>query len=67
MHLRRKCNLLFLDGMSYKYQLNLEKKKKKENERRTSLVAEWLKTPPANAGDTGSSPGPGRSHVPQSN
>ena len=23
MHLRRKYNLLFLDGMSYKYQLNL--------------------------------------------
>ena len=23
--------------------------------------------PPANAGDTGSSPGPGRSHMPQSN
>ena len=23
MHLRKKCNLLFLDGMSYKYQLNL--------------------------------------------
>ena len=23
MHLRRKCNLLFLDGMPYKYQLNL--------------------------------------------
>ena len=23
MHLRRKCNLLFLDGTSYKYQLNL--------------------------------------------
>ena len=26
-----------------------------------------VKNPPANAGDTGSSPGPGRSHVPQSN
>ena len=25
------------------------------------------KNPPANAGDTGSSPGPGRSHMPQSN
>ena len=23
MHLRKKCNLLFSDGMSYKYQLNL--------------------------------------------
>ena len=26
-----------------------------------------LKKPPANAGDTGSSPGPGRSHMPRSN
>ena len=26
-----------------------------------------IKNPPANAGDTGSSPGPGRSHMPQSN
>ena len=26
-----------------------------------------IKNPPANAGDMGSSPGPGRSHMPQSN
>ena len=26
-----------------------------------------VKNPPANAGNTGSSPGPGRSHVPRSN
>ena len=26
-----------------------------------------VKNPPANAGDTGLSPGPGRSHLPQSN
>ena len=26
-----------------------------------------VKNPAANAGDTGSSPGPGRSHMPQSN
>ena len=26
-----------------------------------------VKNPPANAGYTGSSPGPGRSHMPQSN
>ena len=26
-----------------------------------------LKNPPANAGDTGSSPGPGRFHMPRSN
>ena len=26
-----------------------------------------VKNPPGNAGDTGSSPGPGRSHMPRSN
>ena len=31
-----------------------------------SLVAQWLRICPANAGDTGSSPGLGRSHVPRS-
>ena len=30
----------------------------------TSLGTQWLKNPPANAGDTGSIPCPGRSHVP---
>ena len=34
---------------------------------RASLVVQWFESPPANAGDTGSGPGPGRSHVPQSN
>ena len=33
----------------------------------TSLVVQWIKNPPANAGDTGSVPGPGRFHMPQSN
>ena len=55
-------------------------KEKKEYSNRTSLVAQWLrihllglpsgtvvKNLPANAGDTGSSPGPGRPHMPQSN
>ena len=32
---------------------------------RTSLVAQWFQNPPANAGDTGSIPGPGRSHMPR--
>ena len=32
---------------------------------RASLVAQWL-SPPANAGDTGSSPGLGGSHMPRS-
>ena len=30
-------------------------------------VGAVVKKPPANAGDTGSSPGPGRSHMPRSN
>ena len=34
---------------------------------RASLVAQWFKNLPANAGDMGSSPGLGRSHMPQSN
>ena len=33
----------------------------------TSLVDTVVKNPPANAGDTGSSPGPGRFHMPWSN
>ena len=32
-----------------------------------SLVAQWLRICLANAGDTGSSPGLGRSHMPRSN
>ena len=32
-----------------------------------ALVAQWLKNLPASAGDMGSSPGPGRSHMPRSN
>ena len=39
----------------------------KETKYRASLVAQWLKSPPTNAGDTGSSPGPGRSHMLRSN
>ena len=32
-----------------------------------SLVVQWLKNLPCNAGDMGLIPGPGRSHMPQSN
>ena len=32
-----------------------------------SLVGAVVENPPANAGDTDSSPGPGRSHMPRSN
>ena len=35
--------------------------------RTKGLPGTVVKNPPANAGDTGSSPGPGRSHMPRSN
>ena len=59
-----------------------KKKKKTEINRKTSNIhgledlrgQYWdfpggavVKTPPANSGDTGLIPGPGRSHMPQSN
>ena len=53
-HLRRKCILLFLDGMSYKYQL------------RGFPGGAVVGSLPANAGDVGSSPGLGRSRMPRS-
>ena len=31
-----------------------------------SLAAQWFESPPADAGDTGSCPGPGRSHMTRS-
>ena len=44
--------------------------KKKKKEKRNSSTADFpggtvVKNPPANSGDMGSSPGPGRSHMPQ--
>ena len=44
-----------------------EKKKKKNLPARDFPGGAVVKNPPANAGDTGFSPGPGRSHMPQSN
>ena len=44
-------------------EISSQKKKKKKVFPGGAVV----KNPPANAGDTGSSPGPGRSHMPQSN
>ena len=49
----------------------LPKKKKKDSVLNTLSLGfpggAVVKNPPANAGNTGSSPGPGRSHMPQSN
>ena len=46
--------------------INKHLKKKKKNAQ-DFLGGTVVKNLPANAGDTGSSPGPGRSHMPQSN
>ena len=44
------------------------KKKKQQKEQKEDLPGgPVVKNPPANAGDTGMAPGPGRSHMPQSN
>ena len=40
---------------------------KKKRERRDFSGGAVVKNPAANSGDMGSSPGPGRSHMPQSN
>ena len=59
-----------LDGISYKQNLNLNYLKTKGQIKQKTgglpggAVVENL---PANAGDTGSSPGLGRSHMPRSN
>ena len=42
-------------------------RKKTEEGNRDFLGGPVVKNPPANGGDRGSSPGPGRSHMPQSN
>ena len=53
-----------------------EKNQIEEDEPAKKAKKEWpegfpggavVRNPPANAGDTGSIPGPGRSHMPQSN
>ena len=41
--------------------------KTKQNKTRDFPGGAVVKNPPANAGDTGSSPGLGRSHIPRSN
>ena len=40
---------------------------RKKRERGSFPGGAVVRNPPANAGDTGSSPGPGRSHMPRSN
>ena len=51
---------------SYKHHGEWKKQYTKENDRDFPGGA-VVKNPPANAGDKGSSPRPGRSHIPQSN
>ena len=46
----------------------VQKKKKRNKKQKEGFPGgSVVKHLPANAGDTGSSPGPGRSHMPQSN
>ena len=54
------------DNASLKNTLK-EKKKKKKNPNRDFPGGTVVKTLSANAGDTGSSPAAGRTHMPQSN
>ena len=44
-----------------------QKKERKKEKKRDFPGGTVVKNPPANAGDTGSTPGPGRSHMPRSN
>ena len=48
-------------------QLSFKPQGTKKKKNRTSLVTQWLKSPPGNVGDTGSVPGPGRSHMSRGN
>ena len=45
----------------------IEQREKANIKKRDFPGGRVVKDPPANAADTGSSPGPGRSHMPQSN
>ena len=45
----------------------LRKQKERKKERKRKREGAVVKNPPANAEDTGSSPGPGRAHMPRSN
>ena len=74
-HLRRERMKLNYYSLGYQGPPPLEKGKYGGNGAISSIKTGLLgfpgstvvKNPPANAGDTGSIPGPGRSHMPQSN
>ena len=51
----------------FKRQVMIPNNNNKSNSHGASLGGSVVKDSPANAGDTGSSPGPGRSHLPQGN
>ena len=57
------CRKMFMVGLF----LIAKKKKKKKIELKGFPGGAVVENPPVNAGDTGSSPGPGRSHMPRSN
>ena len=65
-----RCLILELSGSSYGNSSPGSGAQRKAEERKSDgdfPGGAVVKNPPANAGDTGSSPGPGRSHVPWSN
>ena len=58
--------------LAYRWWQSLKRIKKVRGLRNEGIYCDFpggavVKNPPANAGDTGSSPGLGRSHMPQSN
>ena len=60
-------DILFLTRfmVSFADVLKTQKKKLKKRRAGTSLGGPVVTNPPADAGDTGSIPGPGRSHLPR--
>ena len=67
--LNKDTNGLKLKGWKNIYFGNTNQKKSGEKKKKKSggfPGGAVVKNPPANAGDTGSSPGPGRAHMPRS-
>ena len=66
-HLGRKPKIAKVEDRKETLKTFKKKKRKKKSKKRDFPGGAVVKNPPANAGDMGSSPGPGRSHMPWSN